>query len=279
MKAQIACCQMIPIDDKQKNLEKAASMVRREAAAGTDIVVLPEMFICPYCHASFKDYCEPASGASVRFLSALARETGVILFAGSIPEKEDDRIYNTCFVFDRQGRIIGRHRKVHLFDVDIKGGISFKESKVLSPGNTLTVVDTEFGKIGAAICFDIRFVEPFRIMAEAGARLIVVPAAFNMTTGPLHWELAIRSRAVDNQCYIAACSSGRDTSADYCAWGHSSVVDPWGKVVATTGPEESIVRHTLDFDLVEQVRQELPILASRRQDLYTCTLSGGKHIG
>ena len=119
----------------------------------------------------------------------------------------------------------------------------------------------------------------FRIMAEAGARLIVVPAAFNMTTGPLHWELAIRSRAVDNQCYIAACSSGRDTSADYCAWGHSTVVDPWGKVVATTGPEESIVRHTLDFDLVEQVRQELPILASRRQDLYTCILSGGKHIG
>ncbi|MDD2413715.1 MAG: carbon-nitrogen hydrolase family protein [Eubacteriaceae bacterium] len=278
MKAIISCCQTIPIDNKEINLKKAIRVIRQEAKKGSDIVVLPEMFICPYCHASFIKYAEPDNGSTISTLAALAKELKIYIFAGSIPEIENHHIYNTCFVFNRKGEIIGRHRKMHLFDVSIQNGISFKESSVFSAGQSLTVVDTEFGPIGVAICFDIRFVEPFRLMVDRGANLIIIPAAFNMTTGPLHWELAIRSRAVDNQCFIVACSSGRDTHAKYCAWGHSSIVNPWGQIVGDLNEKEGTLQSTIDFDEVTKVRYELPILSSRRNDIYTINETGGKHF-
>lgn len=277
MNIKIACCQMTPTNHLDKNLETAEKMVLAAAAKGADLVVLPEMFVCPYCHSNFSRAAEPAEGYTFERIRRLAQNAGIYLFAGTVPERFEKRIYNTCYVFDRQGNCIGHYRKNHLFDVSISGGIQFRESRVLSPGNDIVVVDTEFGPVGVTICFDLRFVEPFRIMADRGAKVIVVPAAFNMTTGPLHWDLTLRARAVDNQCFIAACSSGRDTTADYCAWGHSSIVNPWGTIVASLDDEAGTLIDTIDLDLVQRVRQELPILSSRRPDLYECVEKKGGH--
>ena len=252
MKIKIACCQMTPVDHLEKNLIMAEKMVMKAADNGADMVVLPEMFICPYCHSQFARVAEPVEGFTYERLSELAAKTGIYLFAGSVPERADKKIYNTCYVFNRNGSCIAHHRKLHLFDVNIKNGIHFKESRILSAGDQITLADTEFGPVGVAICFDIRFPELFRIMADK------------------HWDLALRSRAVDNQCYIIACSSGRDTSAEYCAWGHSSVVNPWGEITNQLDEKEGILYSLIDLDLVDKVRKELPILSSLRHDLYQC---------
>ncbi|MEG0509422.1 MAG: carbon-nitrogen hydrolase family protein [Eubacterium sp.] len=270
MKVQIACCQLLLSDNKAKNLKNAETMIRTEAQKGTKIIVLPEMFICPYCNSNFITAAEPEDGPTLKFIAQLAKELKLIIFAGSIPERDNDKIYNTCFVFDQSGKCIGKHRKIHLFDVAIKNGVSFKESNVLSAGDTITVVKTDFGPIGIAICFDVRFVEIFRIMVQEGAKLIVIPAAFNMTTGPLHWELAMRARAVDNQCFIAACSSARNLGATYYAWGHSCIIDPWGTVLADALENEGSIRSTIDITLVDSVREQLPILSAVKSDIYTC---------
>lgn len=268
MKTKLACCQMPLTADKETNLNTAEKMIRTAAENGAGMVLLPEMYICPYAGSDFLTAAEPADGPANTRMSALAGELGITLFAGSIPEMEDGHIYNSCFVFGPDGSLLGRHRKVHLFDVDVKGGISFKESNVLTAGDSITVVETPFGPVGVAVCFDIRFPEQFRIMAEHGAKLAVLPAAFNMTTGPMHWELALRSRAVDNQCYIAACSSARDENAKYAAWGHSCVIDPWGNNIAGLDEKPGVISVEIDSRVVDAAREQLPILSARRKDLY-----------
>ena len=178
------------------------------------------------------------------------------------------RIYNTAYVFDRQGRQIGKHRKAHLFDIDVKGGQYFKESDTLSPGDHIGCFDTEFGRIGLCICYDFRFPETARLMAQDGAKIILVPAAFNMTTGPAHWELMFRGRAVESQCYVIGTAPARDPHSSYISWGHSIVVDPWGTVLMQMDEKEGVRIVELDLGYVEEVRQELPLLKHRRTDLY-----------
>ena len=269
MKTKFACCQMPLTADKETNINTAEKMIRAAAADGAGMVLLPEMYVCPYAGSDFLTAAEPADGPANTLMSKLAGELGITLFAGSIPELENGHIYNSCFVFGPDGRLLGRHRKVHLFDVAVKNGISFKESHVLTAGDSITVVETPFGHVGVAVCFDIRFPEQFRIMAEHGAKLAVLPAAFNMTTGPAHWELALRSRAVDNQLYIAACSSARDEKAKYAAWGHSCVIGPWGDRIAGLDEKPGMVSVEIDTRVVDTVREELPILSARRTDLYS----------
>ncbi|CCO28054.1 DnaJ homolog subfamily A member 2 [Rhizoctonia solani AG-1 IB] len=187
---------------------------------------------------------------SVKALSAMAKETGTWLLGGSIPERDesDGKLYNTATVYNPQGELIAIHRKVHLFDIDIPGGITFKESETLTGGTKLTSFQTEFGKIGLAICYDVRFPEMAMVAARKGCVAMLYPGAFNLTTGPLHWELLQRARAVDNQIYVAMCSPARDMSAGYHAWGHSMVVDPMGKVIATTEHEEAIIHADIEFN-------------------------------
>ena len=179
-----------------------------------------------------------------------------------------DAIYNTCYVFDPQGTQQAKHRKVHLFDIDVAGGQRFFESDTLSPGQHYTLFDTPFGKVGVAICFDVRFAELFRILALEGARLIVVPAAFNMTTGPAHWELLFRARALDNQCFLAGCAPARDETAGYVSYAHSLVCDPWGRVQAQTGAAPELLICDIDFAQADAVRAQIPVLRARRTDLY-----------
>ena len=276
---KIALCQLPGsmehdvIKNKKETWRKAELMVWDASNNGAQIAVLPEMWNCPYTNKKFNAYAETETGPTVKKMQRLAQETGIYLVGGSIPELvvlEDGtrKIYNTCFIFDRYGTIIGKHRKAHLFDVNVDGGISFIESETLSAGDGVTVVDTEFGKIGIAICYDIRFPEMSRKMALMGAKLIVLPAAFNMTTGPAHWELSIRMRALDNQVYFAAAAPARMEEAPYKAYGHSCVSDPWGQIIAKTDEKKSTVYADIDFDRVDSIREQLPLLKHRRPDLY-----------
>lgn len=264
----LGLCQMKVAADKGKNREKAGEMVRRAAGSGARVIVLPEMWNCPYSSRYFPEYAEEEGGETWKFLSALAAETKTYLIGGSIPEGCGGAVYNTCFSFDPAGRQIGKHRKVHLFDIDVRGGIRFMESETLTAGDSVTVLETEFGKIGVGICFDVRFPELFRRMALEGALLMVAPGAFNMTTGPAHWELTMRARALDNQVYFAACSPARDPEGVYIAYGNSCVADPWGDLCGKTGARESIVLAEIDFEMVRSVRQQLPLLSARRPEVY-----------
>ena len=178
-----AAIQMPTVEDKMKNIKAVRHYLEQIKAQNVDFVVLPEMFCCPYQTEKFPEYAEEEGGSVWKALSAYAKEYNIYLVAGSVPEKDDEgHVYNTCYIFDRNGMQIGKHRKTHLFDIDVKGGQSFKESDTLTAGNSGTVFDTEFGRMGVMICFDIRFPEFARMMVIDGAKMIFVPAAFNMTT-------------------------------------------------------------------------------------------------
>jgi omega-amidase len=254
--------------DKDESMETAARYVNSASAGGASVVSLPEMWNCPYDNAYFREYAEGEDGPSAAFLADLARANGIYLIGGSIPELQGERVYNTSFIFGPDGQLLKKHRKVHLFDIDVKGGVRFKESDTLSAGDSLTVVDTDLGKIGIAICYDIRFPEMFAAMAKAGAHLMILPAAFNMTTGPAHWELLMRGRALDNQVYVAACSPARDIGARYKAYGHSLIVNPWGELCGAAAANETIVFGDIDVAYMEQVRGEIPLRTQRREDVY-----------
>lgn len=255
--------------DKMKNLEQLEERLEELAWQKPDLVMLGEMFCCPYETKLFPVYAEPEEGPVWRELSRLAKKRGIYLAAGSVPERDGEgRVYNTAYVFDRTGRQIGKHRKVHMFDIQVEGGQHFKESETLTPGDKCTVFDTEFGKVGLCICFDFRFPELARKMVLDGARLILVPAAFNMTTGPAHWELMFRGRAVDNQCFVAGTSCARDREAGYVAWGHTLLVSPWGDVIEEMDEREGVMVHDIDLSYADKVRAELPLLSARREEVY-----------
>ena len=173
MKIQISVCQMHVSLDKKTNLAKAKNMITDAAAAGSQIAVLPEMFNCPYEGSFFKKFAEEFPGPTTNFLSKLAKDLSIYIIGGSIPEKENGKIYNTSYTFNPEGLLIGKHRKVHLFDVDISGGIKFKESDTLSYGDNVTVFETKYCKIGVAICYDMRFGELIRKMTLLGANISI----------------------------------------------------------------------------------------------------------
>ena len=268
MSFKIALYQMNVTADKAVNLIKAESLIAKAAKAGSDIVVLPEMWNCPYSNDFFRQYSEIEGGAAYEFLSKMARSLNIYIVGGSIPEIDNGNVYNTSYSFDRNGKQIGKHRKIHLFDIDIKGEIRFMESETLTPGDHSTVINTEFGMIGIGICFDIRFPELFRKMTLEGAKLIILPGAFNMTTGPAHWELTIRARALDNQVYFAACSPASSMEGTYTAFGNSCVANPWGELCGKTDGNESNVYADIDFEYVDKIRNQLPLLKARKPDVY-----------
>lgn len=258
---KLGLCQMKVTDSKEDNIKRATNMLETCRQNGVNIAVLPEMFNCPYDTSKFPTYAENfGNSETLSVISAAAKYNNMYVVAGSIPELDDGHIYNTCFVFDRKGTIIGKHRKIHLFDIDIKNGIRFKESDVLSSGNHLTVIDTEYCKIGVAICFDMRFSELYGEMSKAGAKVIITPGAFNMTTGPAHWELLIRARALDNQVFHAAVSPARSIEASYIAYGNSMICNPWGRILSRADEKEQIVFEDIDLDMVDSIREQIPVV-------------------
>jgi predicted amidohydrolase len=265
----VALIQMQVTDAPDNNRRRAGEFLRRAKEAGADLAVLPEMFVCPYDQDRFPEFAEPlAGGPTARMLGNAAAELKLAVVGGSLPERDETgRIYNTSPVFDATGRMIARHRKVHLFDVDLPG-MRFFESTTLSAGDGLTVFDLLGWRMGLGICYDVRFPEPWRLMALDGAELMVVPGAFNPVTGPAHWDLVLRSRAIENTVYVAGVSPAPTPGAGYEAWGHSKLVDPFGEIVAALDREEGMTLGVIDRTRLRAVRKRLPVLAQRRTDLY-----------
>ncbi|XP_064166510.1 omega-amidase NIT2 [Anguilla rostrata] len=267
-KFRLAVVQLHVSKVKADNLNRVRKLVKEAADKGAKMVVLPECFNSPYGTSFFPEYAEKIPGESTQLLSEAAKENAVYLVGGSIPEEDGGKLYNTCPVFGPDGTLLLKHRKIHLFDIDVPGKIRFQESETLSPGSSFSVFDTPFCKVGVGICYDMRFAELAQIYTKRGCQLLVYPGAFNMTTGPAHWELLQRGRAVDNQVYVATASPARDETASYVAWGHSSVVSPWGEVVAQAGSEETVVYADIDLQYLSDVRQQIPISSQSRGDLY-----------
>lgn len=251
---RVSLIQMNVTDNKAENLARALELSER--AEGADVMILPEMFCCPYAPKSFIENAELFGGRVTDALRGIAVKSGALVIGGSMPELDGGRIYNTSFVFDKNGALLARHRKAHLFDIDIEGGQRFFESETLSKGGGATAFDTKFGRIGLAICFDIRFSSFINAMK---ADILAVPAAFNMTTGPMHWELLFRARAVDNQLFAIGCAPARSTGASYVSYAHSIIADPWGRVVADAGTDETVLNADLDLDEIKSARRQIPM--------------------
>jgi omega-amidase len=275
---------------KDINHQTAKDYLTKAKEKGAKMAVLPEIWNSPYATAAFPEYAEilpeigdstAESSASAQLLMDAAKEHGMWVVGGSVPEQvlehNEEKIYNTCLVLNPEGTIVAKHRKVHLFDIDVPGGITFFESETLSPGSTVSHFSTPFGEIGVGVCYDIRFAEYALLLRQKyNCVILVYPGAFNMTTGPAHWQLLQQARAIDNQCFVLTASPARKEKADesstyphYTAWGHSTVVSPWGDIVATTNEKADIVIADLDLSRLQEVRNGIPIGTQRRADLYT----------
>jgi len=273
MKIKIALCQMNVVDDKKSNNQKAIEMIKEGKKQGADLAILPEMFNCPYENEKFIEYGETLeNSSSLNEIAKLAKENKIHILAGSIPEleiKDNTRnLYNTSVFFDDNGNILGKHRKMHLFDIDVKDKIYFKESDTLKAGDNFTLIDTKFCKIGIGICYDLRFVELSRILALKGAELLIFPGAFNLTTGPAHWSTLFKSRALDNQVFSIGVAPALNKTANYNSYGHSIAVNPWGEIIYQAEYSEELKVIEIDLDEIAKIREEIPVMKNRRTDLY-----------
>jgi len=210
---------------------------------------------------------EGADGEFAQFFSTAARELGIWVHAGSFHEAgpDESRTYNTTLIFDPSGSLVTTYRKIHLYDVEIPGRVSYHESKSVAPGSSTVVAEIDGVRTGLSICYDLRFPELYRRLAvEGAARVLVVPAAFMLHTGRDHWEVLLRARAIENQCYVVAAAQIGNHEPGRTCFGRSMIVDPWGTVVAQAPDTVGIVTADLDLSRLEQIRQELPSLANRR---------------
>eukprot|EP00794_Sanderia_malayensis_P010981 gene10981-12144_t len=231
-----------------------------------------ECFNSPYGLEYFAKYAENIPGDSTEMLADTAKETKVHIVGGTIPEISNGKLYNTCTVFGPDGKMLTKYRKIHLADIDIPGRMTFIESKVLSPGNQLKTFQAGPCKIGIGICYDLRFQQLAQLYEQQDCNLLIYPAVFNIGTGPSHWELLLRARALDHKMFVAGCNAARDDNSSYVAYGNSAVVSPWGTVVAKAGDEEEIVLADIDIDHVDEVRQQIPTRAQARNDIYKTEL-------
>jgi deaminated glutathione amidase len=262
---RVALCQLNARDDRAENLRVARGLLERAAAAGADLAVLPE----------YVDYLGPAASAPkpeqvdgefATFFADAARDLGIWVHAGSFHEVGPDleRTYNTTLVFARDGSLAATYRKIHLYDVEIPGRVSYQESRTVAPGAELVTVPVEGVPVGLSICYDLRFPELYRNLAIGGAQVLVVPAAFMMHTGRDHWEVLLRARAVENQCFVLAAGQIGDHEPGRVCFGRSMVVDPWGTVLAQAPDAVGVTVAELDFERLAKIRAELPSLANRR---------------
>ena len=268
---RVACVQMTSRADKAANLEQAERLVAQAASTGADVVVLPEKWNLIGDADALHGGAEPLEGGeSVEAMARWARAHGVTLVGGSIAERREGRekLSNTCLVFDPEGEVAAVYRKIHLFDVEA-GGHVYRESDTEEPGEEPVVVEAEGWPIGLTVCYDLRFPELYRILALEGARLFTLPAHFTLHTGKDHWELLLRARAVENQCYLAAAAQTGVTLPDKPpSFGRSAIVDPWGLVLALAPDEETVISAEVDRARLEDIRRRFPALASRRPEAY-----------
>lgn len=270
---KIATCQMKVDENKNNNIKHAKNLIQKAVEdPEVKLVTLPEMFNTPYTHEKFRENAEyENSSPTLNMMCNIAEDNGIYLQSGSIAEIDEDKIYNTAYLINPQGKIIAKHRKMHMFDIDTPT-MSFTESDTLTAGNSVTTVKTKLGNISLAICYDIRFPELWSLISQNKTDITLLPAAFNKTTGPLHWEVLIRSRAIDTQAYVVATSPGQYENPYYIAWGHSMVVDPWGKILTEAKKAEEIIYAQITGEKINSVREEIPVLKARRIDIYDTIL-------
>ncbi|KAL1513081.1 hypothetical protein ABEB36_002552 [Hypothenemus hampei] len=262
--------------NRLENLQNAENLIAQAKNAGANLVALPECFNSPYGTKFFSEYAESIpNGPTSKMLSKAAKDNNIFLVGGTFPEIENDKFYNTCTVWNPAGELVAKYRKMHLFDIDIPGGITFKESDVLSAGNELASFDVNGIKVGLGICYDLRFEELAKLYRLQGVEILIYPAAFTLTTGPMHFELLQRSRATDNQVFVMAISPSRGEQG-FMAWGHSQITDPWGKVIGQAKEGEEIVYGDLDLSECDKVRQQIPIFGQRRKDIYDTIRIGNR---
>jgi len=256
-----AAIQLCAGSDKVANLDKAESFVAEAVRQAAQLVVLPEVFLSRGLRSEERTAAEPIPGPSTERLSALARGLKIHLVAGSILEQgAGDKVFNTSLVFDARGELIARYRKLHLFDVDIPGHVSIRESDTRAPGDRVVTVSTALGVLGLSVCYDLRFPELYRQLTRAGAEIITVPSAFTFPTGAAHWEVLLRARAIENQVYIIAPDQIGRSPSGVVDFGNSMIIDPWGKPLARAADREMVIFAEIDRDYQERVRRELPCL-------------------
>jgi predicted amidohydrolase len=263
---RVAVCQLNARDDREANLATARDLLERAADAGADVAVLPE-YTDYLGRAAGLPEPEPVDGEYARFFAKAARELSMWVHAGSFHEAGPDpaHTYNTSIVFDRSGTLAGTYRKIHLYDVEIPGRVSYHESATVAPGDEATTVTVEGIPVGLSICYDLRFPELYRRLAvHGGARVLVVPAAFMLHTGRDHWEVLLRARAIENQCYVLAAAQIGDHDPGRTCFGRSMIIDPWGLVLAQAPDAVGVTVADLDLDRLAGIRAELPSLANRR---------------
>jgi len=262
---RVAIVQLTSTDDLAANLTEAERLVRQAAAAGAQLVALPEMFAFLRREGRPIRCAQDVDGEIVGTARGWARELGVRLLAGSFPEQVsgEDRVYNTSVLVSPEGEIEAVYRKLHLFDVDLEEG-SYRESDRIAPGDEVVVAKTPIGGVGLSICYDLRFPELYREMAARGARFVTVPSAFTRETGKDHWEVLLRARAIENQVFVIAPAQCGRHSEERSSHGRSLLIDPWGVVLAQLGDRPGIALADCDLDEQERVRRRLPALRHRR---------------
>jgi deaminated glutathione amidase len=267
---RVACVQLNASAEKAENIERMEALVARAAAAGADVVVLPEKWNGIGSVDYLREVAEPLEGGkTVEAMAEWARRHGITLVGGSIAERREghEKLSNTCVVFDPDGEVVAVYRKIHMFDVEV-GGHVYRESAAEEPGDAPATCEAEGWKLGLTVCYDVRFPELYRILALAGAELVTVPAAFTLYTGKDHWELLLRARAVENQCYVAAADQWGTYADGKASYGRSMIVDPWGVVLAQAADEDGVVAAEIERARMERVRDSLPSLANRQPAAY-----------
>jgi predicted amidohydrolase len=232
--------------------------------SNSDFLVFPEMFMTPYESKYIINYKQTIKGNVINFLKNLAIKYNTYVIGGSIPFLDNNLLYNTTFTINRDGKIINRYDKMHLFEVTYPNGIHYSEKDIFNDGNEVGIIDTEFGEIGVMICFDIRFPELADKLMKLGAKVIFVPAAFNTYTGPLHWQTTFRARAIDNQLFFVGCSPSADSFGEYCIYGHSIVTNPLGEILNELKEEPGVIIQKLDLKEIEEVRNKIPIVKNKK---------------
>lgn len=266
---RVACVQLNTRDDKAANLAAAAGLVERAAAAGARLVVLPETWNYKGGTAGILASGEDIDGPSTTRMRELAAEHGVYILAGSFYERGErpDRLFNTSVLIGPGGERLAEYRKVHLFDA-VSDSVVYRESDLLQAGDRVVVADVDGVPLGLSICYDLRFPELYQRLALRGARILAAPAAFTAYTGTAHWHVLVRARAIETGCFVVAPDQvGFHTASNEC-YGHSLVVDPWGRVLAEVEEGTGICVADLDLALVDRVRAAVPSLAHRRPDVY-----------
>jgi predicted amidohydrolase len=257
-------------DNKDANIETAISLLDEAGAAGADFAALPEMFTFMGAEEEYRANAETVPGQVTNHLAQKAREHSMYIHGGSMHEvaDEDGKVHNTTVLFDRNGEVQATYRKIHLFDVEIGNEVVTQESAHVEPGDSPTVVDTDFAPVGLSICYDLRFPELFTTLSRQGAKVIVLPAAFTLYTGKDHWETLLRARAIENQTYVVAPAQIGNKPESVATYGRSLIVDPWGNIVSKASDTTGVTTTDLDFDYLTSIRRELPSIEHKQYNVY-----------